>query len=227
MSDQTQVISISTTSTSNYKELFSNITHLDEGDVVTVKSCKLCNHIKRADAEMKWEETRNENGEGSTVAVTNLLNEYAKETPGADTFTVANVRNHMHSHYKMQQRKIALRTYGERLSEMFNHRMTQFQTMDILAQSLYMKFLEIASDQEMNSAKQADSMTKLSKSIQEIAAAQALLNNDISMVEMYKQKFVNTFVQVVNSEQNPERRKYLLMQLSALESVDAPLEKKD
>ncbi len=185
---------------------FKKITELQAGDVIVKSHCKLCNHPLRAEAEAKWESTKGSHGRGNYRMVLRFLNEKTTDIK----FNYPNVLNHLANHYEQQQKRMQLREYGTHLSEIMNYKIAKEQSFELMKQALQLKFFEAAADPHLESPKQADMMTKLTKSILEIELAAAKLRGDIDTIDIYKQKFQNLIVNLISGEGDRDRQREML-----------------
>ena len=80
-----------------------------------------------------------------------------------------------------------------------------------MIQTTQLKFFEMAANPDIDVVKQADMMTKLSKSILDISVVQAKLRGDIDMIDVYKEKFHNIIVNFIGKD--PDSKRDLIEQL--------------
>jgi len=189
-----------------HDKYFQKITELQAGDVIVVKTCKLCQHPLRADAEAKWEQTKGTHGKGNYSLVLKYLNEKSTDV----VFTYMNVINHIANHYEQQKKRMWLREYGNHLSDVMNYQITKEKSFDMMKQALRLKFFEAASNPDMDNSKQADVMTKLTKSILDIEMISAKLRGEIDTIDVYKQKFQNLIVNLITDEKDKDRQREML-----------------
>lgn len=194
---------------------FDKITEMQAGDIIVKGNCKLCNHPLRNQAELKWEQSKSSNGKGNCSAIARFLNESTEHNDGI-TFSSININHHMLNHYEQQQRRIWLREYGKHLASVMNYKINRDSMFETLLQSMYMKMMEVASDPTLDSVKQAETMTKLTKSIGEICMAQARLRGEIEPVEAFKEKFHQIIVSFITTEKDPNRQRLLMNHLEKL-----------
>lgn len=185
---------------------FKKVTELQAGDVIVSKYCKFCTHPLRAEAEAKWETTKGTHGRGNYSLVLRFLNEKVTDIK----FNYANVLNHLANHYEQQQKRMWLREYGNHLSEIMNYQIAKEQSFEMLKHALQLKFFEAASDPHLESPKQADMMTKLTKSILDIEVVAAKLRGDIDTIDVYKQKFQTLIVNLITGEKDKDRQRQML-----------------
>ncbi len=195
-----------------YEKYFKQITELQAGDVIIRHDCKLCNHPLRAEAEAKWEQTKGNSGKGNHSLVLRLLNEKSEDMK----FNFQNVSNHLLHHYEQQQRRMWMREYGKRLGESMNQKIEKDKMFEAMTHTMQLKLYEIAANPELDVAKQADIMTRLTKSVLDIQIVQAKLRGDIDTIDVYKQQFHNIVVNLILDERDPERKRDLLERLDTL-----------
>lgn len=195
-----------------YDKYFQKITELQAGDIIIHAQCKFCNHPLRAQAEEQWELTKGQAGKGSYRLVIKFLNEHVDEYDGIK-FNHQNVSVHLNHHYEQQLKRLRYREYGQKLAEIQNYKIAKDEMFDTLIQATQLKFFELAADPDLDLIKQAESMTKLTKSILEIYVTQAKLRGDIDTIDMYKEKFQNIIVNFIAKEPNSIRQRELIEQL--------------
>lgn len=175
----------------------------------------------RAEAEAKWEQTKGQNGKGSYGLVIKFLNEQIDKY-GGDKFNHQNVSVHLNHHYEQQVKRLWLREYGQHLAGIMNYKIGKDEMFETMIQATQLKYFELAANPDVDLVKQADMMTKLAKSILDIAIVQSKLRGDIDTIDIYKEKFHNIIVNFIAKEQNPDGRRELIEQLDM-----AKLELKD
>lgn len=200
-----------------YDKYFEKITKLQADDVIVHNQCKLCNHPLRAEAEAKWELTKGQHGKGSYSLVIKLLNEHSDDYDGVK-FNYQNVSVHLNHHYEQQLKRLWLREYGQRLAEIMNYKVSKDEMFEAMIQTIQLKFFEMAANPDIDTVKQADMITKLTKSILEIAVVQAKLRGDIDTIDVYKEKFQNIIVNFIAKEQDSARQRELIEQLDLAKS---------
>lgn len=200
-----------------YDKYFKKITELQANDVIVRQQCKFCNHPLRAEAETKWELTKGQHGKGSYGLVVKFLNEHADEYDGV-RFNYQNVSVHLNHHYEQQLKRLWLREYGRHLAEIMNYKINKDEMFEAMIQATQLKLFEMAANPDVDPVKQADMMTKLIKSILDIAIVKAKLRGDIDTIDMYKEKFQNIIVNFIAKEQDPANKRELIEQLDMAKS---------
>ncbi len=195
-----------------YDKYFQKISELQAGDIIVSAQCKFCNHPLRSQAEEQWELTKGQSGKGSYRLVIKLLNEHADEYDGVK-FNHQNVSVHLNHHYEQQLKRLRNREYGRKLVEIQNYKIAKDEQFDALIQATQLKFFEIAADPDIDLVKQAEAMTKLTKSILDVHVTQAKLRGDIDTIDIYKEKFHNIIVNFIAKEQDSTRQRELIEQL--------------
>jgi hypothetical protein len=195
-----------------YERYFDKITELKAGDIIVHAQCKLCNHPLRSEAEAKWEQTKGRAGRGSYAMVIKFLNEKADEYDGVK-FNYQNVSVHINHHYEQQLKRMWMREYGRHLKAVVDDKITKDEMFEGIIQSLLMTFFEIAANPDIDPLKQADTMTKLEKSIADASDAQSKLSGDINTLDVYKEKVQNVIVNFISTEKDTVRQRELLQQL--------------
>ena len=200
-----------------YDTYFKQITKLQADDIIVHHQCKFCNHPLRAEAEAKWELTKGQHGKGSYSLVLKFLNEHSEEYDGAK-FNYQNVSVHLNHHYEQQLKRLWLREYGQRLAEIMNYKVGKDEMFEAMIQATQLKLFEMAANPDIDVVKQADMITKLTKSILDIAVVQAKLRGDIDTIDVYKEKFHNIIVNFIAKEQDSTRQRELIEQLDLAKS---------
>lgn len=198
-----------------YDKYFEKITELQADDIIVHHQCKFCNHPLRAEAEEQWELTKGQSGKGSYRMVAKFLNEHADEYDGVK-FNHQNISVHLNNHYEQQLKRLWLREYGQHLAGIMNYKIGKDEMFETMIQATQLKFFEMAANPDLDPVKQADIMTKLSKSILEIAVTQAKLRGDIDTIDIYKEKFHNIIVNFIAKD--PEGQRDLIEQLDLAKS---------
>ena len=195
-----------------YDKYFKKITELQANDVIVLSHCKFCIHPLRAEAEAKWESTKGQLGKGCYALVLKFLNEHADEYGGIH-FNYQNVHVHLNHHYEQQLKRLWLREYGQHLASIMNYKIGKDEMFEAMIQATQLKLFEMAANPDIDVAKQADMMVKLTKSILDIIVVQAKLRGDIDTIDIYKEKFQNIIVNFIAKEQDSTRQRELIEQL--------------
>lgn len=199
-----------------YDKYFEQITTLQANDVIVMPQCKFCNHPLRAPAEEKWELTKGQGGKGSYTLVAKFLNEQSDKY--GVRFNAQNVSLHINHHYEQQLKRLWLREYGQHLAGIMNYKISKDEMFEALIQATQLKLFEMAANPDIEITKQADMMTKLTKSILDIYVVQAKLRGDIDTIDIYKEKFQNIIVNFIAKEQDSTRQRELIEQLDMAKS---------
>ncbi len=202
-----------------YESLFDQITKLDSGDVIIKGDCKFCNHPARIEAEQAYEK----GNRTSYAIVLKFFKDWEKAHPdsGLPPMNNQNIRVHLLNHYLQQEKRIWMREYTDNLKSVMNYKIDQSRKFEMLASALQMKFCEIGADPTIDNVKQADIMTKLSKSMIEIILTQAKLRGEMQVINVVVDKFQSVWVQMVNNQRDEDTRRVLL---EGLESFQSQLE---
>ncbi len=199
-----------------YDSYFDKITELQAGDIITKTNCKFCVHPLRAEAESKWEHTKGAHGKGSCTMVLRFLND--KSDDYGVKFTFANVSVHLNSHYEQSMKRVWMRSYAKHLADIMNYRLNKDEQFEALIQANQLKFYETASDPNIDPVKQADMMSKLTKTILDISLIQAKLRGEASTVEIHD-KFQQIIINFIGSEDDLVRKQKLMEQLDQLKQI--------
>jgi len=197
-----------------YDSLFKEITKLDKNDIICRANCKFCNHSARFDAERKYEQ----GNRTSYTLVVKFFDEYRKQHPEAPVMNVPNVRDHILHHYLQQEKKMWMREYSGRLTELMNYKISEDREFEMLAATLELKLHEIASDPTLDTLKQADTMTKIIKSKLDVKAMQHRLRGEMDGVSMLTENLQNVWFHMIKSEKDPLIKRSLIKCLDAFQS---------
>ena len=102
---------------------------------------------------------------------------------------------------------------------MMNYKISQDQQFEMLCKALEDKFLEIGSNPHLDPVKQADIMTKLSKSILEIVAIQCKMRGDLEVVSVLTEKFIGVWLHMIAAQESPETKQELVVALDAFQEI--------
>ncbi len=153
------------------------------------------------------------------MVVERVFREYEAEHPDAERMSAQGIRNHLKMHYMQQEKQLYLREYGQRLSDMMNYKISQDQQFEMLGKALEDKFLEIGSNPHLDPLKQADTMTKLSKSILEIVAIQCKMRGDLEVVNVLTEKLIGVWHHMIAAQESPETKQELVVALDAFQEI--------
>ena len=202
-----------------YDGFFKQITKLQEGDMIIKQSCKFCVHPVRLEAEQKFEQSHRSN----YSLIGKFFKEWEDAHPGEfeKPMNMENVRTHLYNHYLQQEKRIWLRDYSEKLKEMINYKIDQGHRFEMLRASLEIKLHEIAANPTLDVMKQADVLTKITKSICEIELTQHKLRTEIDSEKIILEKVADIWYKTIKMTSNAEVRRLLM---DALDSFQAGLD---
>lgn len=190
-----------------YETYFAEMTRLDENDIVCNVKCKFCNHPMRFEAEELWEQTR------SVLRLKSFFDKYRKEKPDDPhryAMNSSNIRAHIYNHYFDQQRKIRVREYCARLPELLEHQLQQDRLFDMLLVTMQERYLDVVSDEAMEKAKRSDAIIKLVGQMLKVVELQARLKGELRTVHVMAEKFLNVWVNAIQSEQDDTVKRRLI-----------------
>ena len=198
---------------SKYSRFLARMTDIGENDIIVRSNCKFCNHPARPQAEDKWERSG-----GSYASVIRFFEEYRKDHPDAPAMNAMNIRGHIDHHYKQQIRKLRMREYGDHLKAVMQERVDQMEMFEALTSSLQMKYVDVASDEEMGSSRQTDSMVKLAKILVDIAKFKAELSGDVQQINIFAERVLNVWTHAIQTEPDEDVKRKYLQVLNTLEA---------
>ena len=187
------------------------VSTMQAGDVIVHPTCKLCHHPLRSEAEVKWEQTRGSHGKGNISMVTKFLNDRADEYDGVK-FNQQNVTAHLTNHYDQQMKRMWLRHYGQHLSDIMNYKIGKDEMFEGILQTLHYKLHETAANPDLDPVKQADMLSKYTKSAIEVVVLQSKLRGEFDTLDLYKEKFHQIIVHYI-AEKDVDRQRELFQRL--------------
>jgi vacuolar-type H+-ATPase catalytic subunit A/Vma1 len=188
----------------NYSGFAATLTNLEKGDIIYRPNCKFCNHPARMDAEKRWERA------GSWIAVEKFFENYRQQHPESPEMNNSNIRAHLINHYDQQFRRIRMRDYLDHLQEVMNQKLNHEQMLNSLATSLKMKYLDVASDGEMDTFRQVDAMTKIAKVIVEVLKHHAEIKGDIKPVNIFAEQVLHVWSDAIKTEHDDGVKRRLM-----------------
>lgn len=198
-----------------YSKLFAVVSELEANDIIFKSNCKICNHPIRSELEATWEK----NNRANLTRVENRLREYEEQNPEVERVCYDSIRNHLRKHYAQQEKQINIKEYTRRLSELMNHKIADDKKFDLLSISLEDKFIQIASDPDMCPLKQAEIMTKISKSILDIIVIQSKLRGELDAVRIITDKFQRIWTHMISKQTNPIAKQELMIALDKFQDL--------
>jgi hypothetical protein len=161
----------------------------------------------RFEAEELWEQTR------SVLRLKSFFDKYRKEKPDDPhryAMNSSNIRAHIYNHYFDQQRKIRVREYCARLPELLEHQLQQDRLFDMLLVTMQERYLDVVSDEAMEKAKRSDAIIKLVGQMLKVVELQARLKGELRTVHVMAEKFLNVWVNAIQSEQDDTVKRRLI-----------------
>lgn len=202
----------------NIDEVFNTLIDIDENDIIYRENCKLCNHRLRFEAEKKWEEINNYTQTAKWL--NDKIDEYNNSHEDEDIeehFSVMNVRTHMKNHYKEQEKQIRLKEYSKKIENLVNIKQDKRYLLEVALAVSFENLSTIASmevDDDIKSAKsRSDAINKIMATIISIIELQTKIDGEISSIEMVQEKFVNTWIDVINKEKSDAKKQILVEML--------------
>jgi hypothetical protein len=196
-----------------YENFLARMSEIGEHDVEFRPNCKFCQHPARIQGEEKWERSG-----GSYITVENFFNEYRKEHPECPPISYTNIKGHIEHHYKQQIKKLRIREYTHNLKYLLKEKVDQIETLDALSASLQMKYMDLASDTEIDSVRQADAQGKLAKIIVDIIKLKFELSGDLKPINLFVEKALNIFGTHLSTTSNNEVKEALMQVINSIEA---------
>jgi RNA recognition motif-containing protein len=194
-----------------YEKLFQEISKLDPDDIVYRVGCKFCEHPARADAEEVFERTR------SYTPVFKFFRDFKAKHPQSCPMSVQNIRNHCLNHYNLQEQKIWMREYSQKISLFMNNKIDTEKRLNAIKSIMEEKLLSIASNPMIDEVKAADIIIKLAKQIVEIDISQAKLKGELKSVNIVIDKFMNVWSHLAQEYKTPEAKQIIMDGLAMFE----------
>jgi len=199
-------------------KVFDALVEVNEKDIIVRKNCKLCNHPLRFEAEQKWEELSYDYSNTSTW-LNDEIKKHNEENQLSDMWeylSVQNVRNHMKSHYKEQERQIRLKEYSKKIEEVVKIKQNKERLLEVGLAVCFENLGRIASVEtngDMKSEKsRSDALNKVMSTILNIIDLQSRIEGEVSTAEIVKERFVQTWINVINKEES-DAKKTLLVEM--------------
>ena len=202
----------------NIDEVFNALIDVDEEDVIYRENCKLCNHRLRFETERKWEEIDNFTQTAKWLNdQIDEYNDYQEDEDKEGYFSVMNVRTHMKSHYKEQERQIRLRDYSKKIEALVNIKQDRKHLLDVALAVCFENLSKIASietgDNIKSEKSRSDAINKIMSTIISVIELQTKIDGEISSIDMVQEKFVNTWIDVINKERSDAKKQILIEML--------------
>ena len=186
-----------------YKELFQEMTSLDENDVIMIDTCNFCRHPLRAQAEEMYEES----GQKGYMQLIKFFQQHEAEYSEFGKINSPILRNHLKNHYLQQERRLQLKTYADRLQLWTSYKIKQDEKFNKLQGMMEMLLADIASSEDLGMTKKADAITKLCRSILDVVEIQAKLRGEINTTQLMGEKLKQIWVNVIKEEPRDEVRR--------------------
>ena len=197
-------------------KVFNALIEVNEKDIVVRKNCKICNHPLRFEAEQKWEELNYEYS-NLTTWINDQIKTHNEQNSLNDMWeyvSVQNVRNHMKEHYREQERQIRLKEYSKKIEDIVKIKQNKEHILEVGLAVCFENLGRIASvetDGDMRSEKaRSDALNKIMSTILSVVELQARIENEMSTAELVKERFVQTWINVINKEQSDAKKSLLV-----------------
>jgi len=217
--DEDESTAFSSDTEQQIDKVFGALIEVNEKDIIVRKNCKLCIHPFRFEAEQKWEELNYDYSSTSTW-VNDEIKKHNNDNSLDDMWqyvSVQNVRNHMRNHYKEQERQIRLKEYSKKIEDVVKIRQNKERVLEFGLAVCFENLGRIASVQtndDMRSEKsRSDAINKIMSTILSIVDLQSKIEGEASTAELVKEKFVQTWINVINKEQSDAKKSLLINML--------------
>ena len=120
-------------------------------------------------------------------------------------------------------KRMWMREYGSKLKEAMDVKIQKDEQFEVMIQATQLKLFEIFSNPTLDSHKQVDMISKLTKTILEISVVQAKLKGDIDTIDVYRQNFQKIVVNFI-SDLPQERQKEMLERIDKVKGEMAILD---
>jgi len=200
-------------------KIFETLIEVNEKDIIVRDNCKLCNSSLRFESEKKWEElsynfTKTTEWLNEEVDKLNLyLEDDEKETP----FTLANVKNHMKGHYAEQEKQIRLREYSKKIESLVRIKQNKSSLLDACIAMCYENLADIASTEVKDDIKEkkmrSEAINKIMSTMMSVIDTQNKIDGEISSADAMKNKFADTWINIINNEESDVKKRILMEML--------------
>lgn len=197
-------------------KVFDALIEVNEKDIIVRKNCKLCNHPLRFEAEQKWE-SLNFDYSNTSAWLNDEIKKHNEENSLSDMWeyiSVQNVRNHMKSHYREQERQIRLREYSKKIEEIVKIKQDKERLLEAGLAVCFENLARIASVEtngDMKSEKsRSDAINKVMATILSIIDLQSRIEGEIATAELVKERFTQTWIDAINKEESEVKKGILI-----------------
>jgi len=222
--DAPQDIVFSPSIDGNIDEIFNTLVDIDEEDIIYRENCKICNHRLRFEIEKKWEETENLTQTAKWLnEQVDDYNQYQEEDDQESHFSVMNVRTHIRSHYKEQERQLRLKEYSNKIEALVSIKKEKRHMLEIALAVCFENLSQIASvetDGNMKTEKnRSDAINKIISTMLSVIELQTKIDGEISSIDLVQEKFVNTWIEAINKENSDAKKQVLVEMLEQFSGV--------
>ena len=200
-------------------KIFDVLVDVNEKDIIVRQNCKLCTHQLRFEAEQKWEEVSFDYTQTATW-INDEIKKHNDENTLSDMWeylSVQNVRNHMKSHYKEQERQIRLKEYSKKIEDIVKIKQNKEKLLETVLAVCFENLGRMASVEtngDMKSEKsRSDALNKIMMTILSVIELQSKIEGEISTGELVKERFVQTWIKVINKEESDVKKSLLVNML--------------
>ena len=200
-------------------KVFDTLIEVNEKNIIVRKNCRVCNHPLRFETEKKWEES----GFDYTQTATWINDEIKKHNEDNELskmweyVSIQNVRNHMKEHYQEQERQIRLKEYSKKIEDMVKIKQNKERLLEVGLAVCFENLGRIASvvtEGDMKSEKsRSDALNKIMTTILSVIDLQSRIEGEISTADMVKERFMQTWINVINKEESDVKKSLLIEML--------------
>jgi hypothetical protein len=199
--------------------VFDSLIEVNQNDIIVRKNCKLCVHSMRFESEQKWEEL-NYDYTNTTVFINDEVKKHNEDNTLDEMWaylTVQNVTNHMKNHYKEQERQIRLREYAKKIGDIVQIKQEKGKLLETALAVCFENLSRIASidtANDMRSEKsRSDATMKIMSTVLSIVDLQSRIEGEVAAADIVKERFVQTWVDVINKEESDAKKAILCSML--------------
>jgi hypothetical protein len=216
------------------KSVLSPLIKVGEGDVITRTNCKLCNSSLRFECEENWEE--NEFNYAKTLRWYNERVDQHNLTKDAGEedltyLSMTNMRNHMKSHYREQERQLRLKSYARDIESLLDVKKEKMDILDFALAACQENLARVASVETYGSLKgekeRSDAINKVIAQILNVIKAQNEMIGEMSAIDIVQEKVAQIWIQMIGEEENEAKKRIYVNMLEEFSVKFKELETND
>lgn len=202
------------------KSVLAPLIHVNEKDIISKPNCKLCNNPLRFEAEKYWEE--NDFNFSKTLRwINERVEDYNVTKPDdmeeMESFSMANLNNHMKNHFREQERQLRLKEYAKSIESLLASKQDKMDVLDFALAACQENLARVASVETHGSAKgeisRADAINKVIKQMLDVVKTQKDMMGEISAIDIVQEKVAQIWIQMIGDEDNEAKKRIYVKML--------------